>query len=262
MMTGVAAPSEAGYMTSGKAKLVDGDGHPIEHHMVHLHHAVWLNPYEQDMTCESYDGGSFPGYERFFATGKEKTTFELPNGYGYLWDPQLSQPLTQSAPWWAFVAHLDGMHGASDVYIQFDLGFVPEAEAGNVIAIEPVWLDVRNCRSDPVYDVPRQRRLHQEHWTYTMPRGGRFVFLGGHLHDGGLRISLRNVTTGEHIYTSRARYGLKDEPWYLTRMSTWSGTPGLDVSEGHKLRITATYDGTRTRKDVMGIMLGALAPTR
>src|SRR4051812_48879859 len=57
IMDGVAAPSEAGFITSARATLVDSDGRPIPHHMVHLHHAVWLNPMKQDLTCDHYDGG-------------------------------------------------------------------------------------------------------------------------------------------------------------------------------------------------------------
>ncbi len=262
IMTGVAAPSEAGYVTSGQAKLVDGDGKAVGHHEVHLHHAVWLNPYERDMTCDSYDDGRFPGYERFFATGKEATKFVLPDGYGYRWDPKVSQRLTQSTPWWAFTAHLDGMHGASEVYVQFDMRYVADAEAEGLTNIEPVWLDVRNCRSDPVYDVDEGSGLDRERWTYKMPTSGRFVFLGGHLHDGGLSLTLENLTQDDDIYTSRASYGIKREPWYLTKMSTWSSGRGIRVQKGDTLRLTSIYDNTRPREDVMGIMVGALVPTR
>ena len=260
VITGVAAPSESGYITWGKAELVDGQGRAISHHAVHLHHAVWLNPYERDMTCDSYDGGTFPGYERFFASGKESTKLDLPRGYGYLWDPQVSQPYTGSAPWWAFTAHLDGMHGASDVYVQFDVGYVPESDAADLTNVQPVWLDVRNCSSDPVYDVNKRGRseLHKERWTYKMTTSGRFVFLAGHLHDGGLRLSLENLSTNEHVYTSRATYALEAQPWYLTKMSSWSDGRGIDVDKGDKLRLTSVYDSTRSWNDVMAIMIGAL----
>lgn len=265
IMTGVAAPSEAGYMTWGKAKLVDDSGRALGRHTVHLHHAVWLNPYEKDMTCDSYEGGTFPGFERFFATGKELTKLDLPKGYGYFWDPQVGQPYTESAPWWALVAHLDGMHGASNFYIQVDMGFVPETEAEAITNVEPIWLDVRNCNSDPVFDVRAgsgRDGIHKERWTYQMPRSGRFVFSAGHLHDGGLRISLENLTTGDHLYTSKATYGVEDEPWYLTKMSSWSGLPGIKVAKGDRLRLTAVYDSTHSWEDVMGIMVGAFVPER
>ncbi|HWC14971.1 MAG TPA: hypothetical protein VG929_10310 [Actinomycetota bacterium] len=265
MMTGVAAPSEAGYMTSAHAKLVDGSGRALEHHLVHMHHAVWLNPYEEDMTCDSYDGGAFPGYERFFATGNELTKVDLPTGYGYFWDPQVSQSYTQSAPWWGFTVHLDGMHGASEAYIQLDMGFVAETEAKAMRNIEPAWFDVRNCSSEPVYDVAKgsgRNGVHREHWTYKMRSSGRFVFLAGHLHDGGLRTSLKNLTTGRHIYTSTATYASADDRRHLTKMSSWSGLPGIAVSEGDKLRLTAVYDSTQSIEGAMGIMVGAFVPRR
>lgn len=265
MVTGVAAPSEAGYITSAQAKLVDGSGRALEPHLVHLHHAVWLNPYEKDMTCDSYDGGAFPGYERFFATGNELTKLDLPEDHGYFWDPHVSQSYTQSAPWWGFTVHLDGMHGASEAYIQVDMGFVAETEAKPMRNIEPAWFDVRNCSSEPVYDVPEgsgRNGVHREQWTYKMRSSGRFVFLAGHLHDGGLRTSLKNLTTGRHIYTSTATYASADDRRHLTKMSSWAGLPGIAVAEGDELRLTAVYDSTQPRQGAMGIMVGALVPRR
>jgi hypothetical protein len=262
MMTGVAAPSEAGYITWGQAGLSDAGGRPIEHHMVHLHHAVWLNPYEKDMTCPSYDGG-IPGFERFFASGKELTRIEPPDGYGYLWDPGLSQPYTGSAPWWGLVLHIDGMHGAQDFYVDFDMGFVPKSGATDMIAYRSLWLDVRNCESEPVYSVEAgsgRRGRNVERWEYVMPEAGRIVALGGHLHDGGLRIGLANRTTKSHIFTSRARYGLESEPWYLTRMTTWVSSDGASVAEGDVLSLRAVYDSRHDWDEVMGIMVGGFVP--
>jgi hypothetical protein len=262
ILSGVAAPSETGYITSGRAILVDRTGERIDHHRVHFHHGVWLNPHERDMTCDSYDE-RLPGYERFFATGKEATRFTLPSGHGYHWDNRLGQPYTQSAPYWILIAHLDGMHGHAETYIRFDLSFVSQSSADDMTAITPVWLDVRNCTSDPVYTVEKgsgRGGVHRERWTYDMPVGGRFVFLGGHLHDGGLRLVLDNVTRRNPLYVSKALYGKPREPWNLTGMTTYSGRAGKQVSAGDRLRLTAVYDSSRRWEDVMGIMVGALVP--
>ncbi len=262
MMTGVAAPSEAGYITWGQASLTDAEGRTIGGHMVHLHHGVWLNPYERDMTCPTYDGG-FPPFERFFASGKELTRTEPPAGYGYLWDPKVSQPYTGSAPGWALVMHLDGMHGAQNFYLNYDMGFVPKSDGADMTAYRSLWLDVRNCESDPVFSVAAgsgRRGRYVERWNYTMPQGGRIVALGGHLHDGGLRIGLANQTTGHHIFTSRAEYGLRGEPWYLTGMTTWADSDGASVAEGDVLTLSAVYDSRHDWDDVMGIMVGGFVP--
>lgn len=95
--------------------------------------------------------------------------------------------------------------------------------------------------------------------TFRMPVGGRFVALGGHLHDGGLKLRLRNLDSQETVFTSRALYEANDS-WKLTGMTGFAGLPGKEVRAGQKLRVIASYDGTHTWRKVMGIMLGALAP--
>jgi hypothetical protein len=89
-----------------------------------------------------------------------------------------------------------------------------------------------------------------------MPTGGRFVFLGGHLHDGGLKIRLS--ADKRHLFTSRALYRKRGDPWFLTGMTTDTWSPGLTVKRGTRLKLTSVYNSRRTWRDVMGIMLGAL----
>lgn len=260
--TSISPPGEPGYITSARATLVDGEGRRIAHHMVHLHHAVWLNPARKDMTCESF-GSTIPDFDRFFASGKERTRMVMPEGYGYHWDH--SAAYRQPEPWWALTAHLDGMHGQADTYIRLNLGFIPEAEAeaDGMIDVTPVWLDVENCSLNPVFDVPKGDNPNgpfRKSWTYQMPQGGNFVSMGGHLHDGGRKLVLRNKTTASEIFTSVATYGMRREPWYLTAMSGFSEAPGRPVAANDRLKLTAVYDDTHNWRNAMGIMVGYLAP--
>ncbi len=249
-------PPVAGYITSAEATLVFEDGRPIPHHRVHLHHAVWGNLAEQDMTCTTLP-------ERFFATGKERTAVELPPGHGYYWsnEPPIIAP--QYPPYWFVVTELDGGHPGETVeaYVQLDIGFV-EAPEGSMTNVEPVWLDVRNCLSDPVFDVPRRpkRPRFRERWTYAMPVGGELVALAGHLHDGGIKLTLTDVRSGGRVFVSRARYERPKRPWYLTSMTSFAGVPGKRVHAGDTVRLTAVYSTARRWDDVMGIMLGMLVP--
>lgn len=66
----VSAPPEAGYITWARATLLNESGARVPQHAVHLHHAVWINPLNEDMTCQGWP-------ERFFATGKERTKLEI-----------------------------------------------------------------------------------------------------------------------------------------------------------------------------------------
>ena len=122
----VAAPPEPGYVTSLRATLVDANGDRVAHHMVHLHHAVWINPNKRDSTCASF-GQGLPNWDRFFGTGKERTRVVMPEGYGYFWDNK-GNSYSQD-PFWLLTAHLDGMHGQQNVFVRLDLGFTPLASA-------------------------------------------------------------------------------------------------------------------------------------
>jgi hypothetical protein len=158
--------------------------------------------------------------------------------------------------------HLHWMHGDEprEVYIRFNLQFTPEDEAEGMTDVRPVWFDIDNC-SDSEFDVPAEEGGYRPTWDYTMPVGGRFVTLGGHLHDGGRRLELDNLTRGETVYVSRAKYGANDPAkagWDLRKMTAYSADPGIDVAAGDVLRLTAVYDNARKWKDVMGIMIGAL----
>src|SRR3712207_3203218 len=46
----VDVPPVPGYVTGMRATLVDPSGDKLAHHMVHLHHAVWINPNKDDTT--------------------------------------------------------------------------------------------------------------------------------------------------------------------------------------------------------------------
>lgn len=142
----VTPPPEAGYITRARATLVDDDGAPIAQHMVHFHHAVWLNPNREDSTCDRF-GGYEVNPERFFASGKERTPMVLPAGHGYHWD---NEPFlwAGNVPTWYFNAHLDGHHGHPESYVQLRLRFVPEGDAADMTPITPIWLDVAtaSCR--------------------------------------------------------------------------------------------------------------------
>jgi len=251
----VEAPPEAGFITSARATVVDVAGAKVPGHLVHLHHAVWLNPSKDDMICAAIPG------DRFFGSGKERTRMQLPAGYGYHWDNRAG---SLGSPSWFLVSDLMGMHEGIDkkVYIRLNLGFSADPEGTSLVDVQPVWLDVRNCGGSE-FDVAGDGdpRRHKEVWTYTMPKGGRFVGVAGHLHDGGIGLRLRNVTTGAGVFTSDAIYGKRPrQRWYLTGMTSYFGDPGIAISEGDVLKLTAIYNNTRPWPDAMGIMMGALAP--
>jgi hypothetical protein len=254
----ISPPPEAGYITSAYATLVDTNGDWVSRHEAHLHHVVFANPNKPNMMCPNLMA------DTFFASGKERTKIEFPEGYGYYWNNQAPPQYPAAPPTWAIVHHVMTMHEGheTDVYVRLDLEFqkVPE---GSLIDVEPVWLDVMGCSEDPVFDVLKgsgTNGVFKQTQSMTIPEGGQFVSLGGHLHDGGLKLRLDNVTTGEKVWASRPTYGAASGGWDLRKMSVFSGVPGPHVAAGDELMLTASYDSTHRWKKVMGIMVGALAP--
>lgn len=248
------APDEAGYITDARATLVGDDGDPVSIHKVHLHHGVWVNPEAEDITCPASPG------DRFFATGKERTAMDLPAGHGYYWANQgVAGFPWYGVPQWGMTAHLDGMHGAGqdNVYVRLKLGFTTE----DLIPITPVWVDVKgSCTQDVTFDVPKStdgKNRFRISAPLDMPASGDFIGMGGHLHDGGVRLKLKNHTTDERMFVSEAVYN-KHDPWFLQKMTSFYGLPGKSVAQGDDLELTAVYNSTRKWNDAMGIMMLAL----
>jgi hypothetical protein len=243
----VAAPEEEGFITDARATLVGSDGDEVSVHKVHLHHAVWVNTKEEDLTCPSSPG------DRFFATGKERTRMDLPDGYGYHW-------AYDHTNYWGMVAHLDGMHGSgqNNVYIRLKMGFTTDPLT---TPIRPVWVDVNgSCTGDPTFDVPKstdETNRFRLSAPLDMPASGDFIGMGGHLHDGGVRLKLKNHSTHERMFVSKAVYN-KHDPWFLEKMTSFYDLPGKPVSQGDDLELTAVYRNSRNLQDVMGIMMLAL----
>ncbi|MGH2753803.1 MAG: hypothetical protein ACRDLB_05160 [Actinomycetota bacterium] len=255
----IPAPPEAGYITSMHATLVDEEGDHVGRHEAHLHHVVFANPNRSNLMCPG-----FPA-DTFFASGKERTKMQLPDGYGYFWDAGSPPGYPGYPPTWGIVHHVMTMHEghSTEVFVRLDLGF-DAVDEGSLIDVTPVWLDVMGCAGDPVFDVRKgsgTKGVYERSLEMTVPAGGRFVALGGHLHDGGLKLRLDDMTSGEKLWVSRATYGPANRGWDLRRMSSFSGIPGSEVAEGDRVKLTAYYDSTHRWKKVMGIMVGALAPS-
>jgi hypothetical protein len=77
------------------------------------------------------------------------------------------------------------------------------------------------------------------------------VFSGGHLHDGGIDITLSDATAGKTICTGRATY--HEDPHHLASIN--GCVLHEKVVSGHSYRVTARYDNSRPYQNVMGIML-------
>ena len=238
------------FLLEFQPELVYADGTPanLDTGMM-LHHAVLFSAGRQDPTCGPEQ--PFPGKlgQRFFASGNERTPGLFPPGFGYYAD----------AGNWSGIFHvMNHSAGPKSVFFQLRVRWSPGA-AGGVRPLTPIWLDMNNCRTSE-YAVPAGPS--SSHWTWTSNITGRIVATAGHVHDGGVRTTLTNQTTRQHLCTSWAGWGQKSAfQGSIESMSgcTWDrvGT----VQKDEVLDLETVYNSPESVPDAMGIMMAFVYET-
>jgi hypothetical protein len=95
------------------------------------------------------------------------------------------------------------------------------------------------------------------------------MHLHGHVHDGGINLTVDNATTGRRLCDSQAGYG--ESPAYIghhgeAHISSMGicmgagGTPIDTVRSGQRITLTANYNAPAAVDDAMGISILYLAP--
>ncbi len=264
-------PRVNGWVTGMDVNVVDADGTPVPIRRLMLHHIVFSNTgvnfEKRDRTCDSYTGfdsaSTFPAFgERFYGAGEERSRLGLPAGYGY--------PMKANDRWSMTYMLMNHRATVDSAYIEWHVTYdtAPKKDA------VPYWLDVKNCRLDPVFDVPGSRRrgsTYRRSKTWTVPQSGRLIAGGGHVHGGARNLTLRRTDCGgRKIYASRPMWGQPSHPFYNVRpilhepgpisMSGFLSGQGFPVHAGERLRLDANYDDSLPHTRVMGIMVVFLAP--
>ena len=254
------SPKVDGYVVGMSAEVVDVLGNPVAMQDVMLHHVVFAKVGVPDYTCSTI--GDYSGEvsqlraERFYAEGEEHFALALPQGYGYP---------NRATDTWGLLYMLMNHHPHSMVVrIRYTLRYVTGEP---LTTVKPVWLDVENCRADPVFNVAgtgKPGATVSRTTDFQMPESGRFVAAGGHLHGGGVSLDVADTGCGS-LFTSYPTWGLVfprpvlHEPGPM-QMTGFADPAGRPVRAGDTLRLTATYDNARPHVRVMGIMIMYLAP--
>ena len=236
--SGMPRPAGSLGLKEATFNVVDQNGTPVSSHDVHLHHIVMTTSARQDALC--------PGRrERFIGAGMERTPIIIWGPYAYM---------VGANDQWGSIYHLmNETQTTRTVYIQYTLKYQPGANATNTRPVQPWFMDVTGC-GNSTYDVPGNGGpgsfdLRSRSWQ--APRDGIAVFAGGHLHEGGVDITLSDTAPGSPACTGVATY--HENPRHLATIN-----PCLlheKVTAGHSYRVTARYDNSQPYDDVMGIVL-------
>ncbi|HEY8525266.1 MAG TPA: hypothetical protein VIL48_09895 [Acidimicrobiales bacterium] len=218
--------------------VVDEDGNPVPNHDVHLHHIVLASSARQDTYC--------PGGERFAGAGAERNPIELPGPYAYF---------VGARDRWDATWHVMNTSGqARTVYIEYEIDYEPGANEENSRPVVPFFLPVTGCTTE--YDVPGDGgpgSVHTRTRTWQAPFDGWLVMAVGHLHEGGIDISIRDDRTGLSC-TMNAEYGHGHGGGHNPPERITTCPVHYPVQRGQNFTVISRYDNSQPYQDVMGIV--------
>ena len=286
----VPKPNVTGQITHMEVDVVDHNGDQVPISRLMLHHIVFLNSNNgrQDRTCagRGYAGfgeekvtGNFAS-ERFYAAGEERAKISFPAGYGYDVAPGHVWSMV-----YMFMNHRPQTD--DDAWVEYKV----RVDTSNTLEpVIPYWLDVANCRADPIYNVAgmspkakkRAKRKARRMGTlpiranstrssdFTIKENGWIVGGAGHVHGGAQSLTITKPSCNNlQVARSTPTWGLPNHPFYNVRpvlhepgpigMSAFGTTRGIPVRNGQVIRLNSTYDGVRPHTRVMGIFVIYLA---
>jgi plastocyanin len=270
---GIPHPKVNGHITGMSVDIVDADGSKVPIQRLMLHHIVFANVGRQfgdkrDATCNTFQAlntrDTLPALaERFYAAGEERAVLAMPPGHGY--------PMNADDTWLLTYMVMNHRPATDTAFIEYKVTYDTDP---SIKPVKPVWLDVENCKTDPVFDVPGGRRrgsTHTERTDWVVPESGRIVAGGGHLHGGGKRLVVSQPDCGNRtLMTSEPTWGVRRHPFYNVRpilhepgpinMSGTLSSKGFAVQRGERIRLSALYDAELPHTRVMGINMVFLAP--
>jgi hypothetical protein len=259
----IRTPEVDGFITKMNVEVVDAvTEKPVPIRRVMLHHVVFASIGQPNPHCEVFrDFGNRKSYlngaRPFFGLGEERNQLTLPPGYGY--------QIKKEEKFWAMVWMLMNHRGVKDpALIRYTVTW---DDSDDITPVHPYWLDVRNCRADPVYDVPGGKAkgsTHTETYDYTMPESGRIVGGWGHVHGGAKHLTVSQPDCGNRrIYRSQPAWGMPEHPFYNVKpvlhepgpvsMSYFQSQQGYPIRKGERIRLSSRYDAQRLHTRVMGI---------
>jgi len=246
----VPRPAGAFGIKSMSFDLVDQNGDPVPRHMVHLHHVLLMNAAHQDVLCPGRE-------ERFAGAGSERTPLNLADPYAYL---------VGANDRWDSLWHIMNMDTMPmTVSIKYTVRYQKNATVANSRSVTPFFADVTGC-GNSVFNVPGNGGTGSSYTkarTFTAPWDGVMVYAGGHLHGGGIDLTLKDPATGsqcvmtahydmpmDEMFATAADMGMMDPPTMIDPCPAHNL-----VTAGNTYSLSARYDNSQPYTDVMGIAI-------
>lgn len=233
-----------GWLRGYSPRLVDGDGEALPGRL--LHHVGFWHTDRSDFLCPNKQ-------EHVFGAGGELNEWVALPGYGYR--VTRGERIRVSS---MFHNPTDSDH--PEVWLEVKARYLPLAAADRALAsVYPVWFDVQECGRSGYDLAPGTNTTSGE---FELPVSGRLLGLGGHLHDFGHELVVRDLTRDTELVRLRAEL---DEKGRILSMPIvpFLAEGGYRLEEGDLVRVTARYENPTGRPlpdGAMGIAVGYFLP--
>lgn len=234
----------SGWLTAYHPSLVDASGQTLPNKL--LHHVAFYDTARPDFLCSNKE-------EHIFGAGAEMNDWPTIPGFGYRVhkDDRIR------------ISTMFGNPTAEtyrDVFLQVRIEYQLEKEhAAGLKDVYPAWFDVMGC-GESGYDLaPGASTKTSE---FKIPFSGAILGVGGHLHDYGEWLILKNVRTNQTIATLEADADAQGRVVSMP-VKLFIGHGGVQVRSGDVIEVTDAYKnptGKSIADGAMGIVVGYFLP--
>jgi len=232
-----------GWLTAYHPRLVDAQGAVVPGRL--LHHAAFWNASRSDFLCPNKE-------EHVFGAGGEMNDWPALPGFGYRVrkgdrirvNTMFHNPTATSYP---------------QVWLEVKMEYHPAGDAPPVKSVYPTWFDVQRC-GDSGYDLAAGSNITTG--DFALKHSGVLLGVGGHMHDFGTMLELRNESRGEAVATLRTTLSPQGQLQGVP-IVTFAERGGYPLKAGEKIKVTAHYDnksGKPLPDGAMGIVVGYFLP--
>jgi hypothetical protein len=240
----------SGSLHSSRVEVLDDAGQPLPQNL--LHHFNLTDPYHRELFL--------PISMHMFAASKETPQVGVPQLLFGL-PVERGQRLIAGA----MVANVSAIphHG---VRVRLVLDYVPAGRPWPLYRTFPWDMDVEYPLGHTemgikAFDLQPGRTVRS--WEASPAIGGTILGLGGHMHDYGVSLELRDVTTDRVLWGGTPiTAGPRIVRFPLTRFYNWHRL-GIHILPTHRYRVTAVYEnptGHVIRDGGMGAVAGLFVP--
>jgi hypothetical protein len=233
-----------GWLIAYHLRLTDTQGHLLPNNL--LHHVAFWNTGRPDFLCTNKE-------EHIFGAGGEMNDWPALPGYGYR--VKKGDRIRIST----MFANLTATnYSAAFLEVQMEYR-VASTSSPQLQDVYPAWFDVMQCGDSGYTLAPG---LSMRTGRFRMRYAGKLLGVGGHLHDYGEWLTLKDTTSNETIATLASNSDVAGHIFSMP-IESFASRGGFPLKLGDMIEVTDAYhnsSGKEIPDGAMGIVVGYFLP--